>query len=209
MSSTTDWIVAASTAAGAVGTVGTLGFLAWQGVSDRREKRRNERQDQAKKVNCWLEVEEIRDTGKLPPELQRTVAAKLYWQNLSDAPISQLEVDCFLMPVIIGGQPNPFAKGVLQEHPEEDRVAATVAPHSESSKYVEYTFRDFGVSPPEGTEPILAWRFTDAASIKWIKTSRGGIYENKPDPERAVAIWAEVFGAALNQGPRPSESNQG
>jgi hypothetical protein len=203
MTSTSDWIVAASTAAGAVGTVGTLGFLAWQWVSDRQEQRSKERRDQAAKVNCWLEVESIQDTGELPPELQRAVAAKLHWQNLSDAPISQLEVVCLFVPVLIGGRPNPFApKPLLPEHwqdPEQTHIAATVAPHSENSKHVEYAFRGFGIaSPPVGTEPILGWWFTDAAGVKWVKNSRGGFYEDKPDPEQAGAIWAEVFRAAFN-----------
>lgn len=77
MTSTTDWVLAVSTAAGAVGTVGTLGFLTWQWVSDRREKRHKEHRAQAEKVNCWLEVDSIQDTGEVP-KLQRTVTAKLH-----------------------------------------------------------------------------------------------------------------------------------
>jgi hypothetical protein len=206
MTSTSDWIVAASTAAGAVGTVGTLVFLAWQGVSDRRETRREKHRAQAKKVNCWLEIESIQDTGELPSELQRTVTAKVHWQNLNKAPISQLEVFCRLEPRLISGRPVPFADTVLPEHgPNPERIAATVAPRSGSSQHVEYTFRGFGAaSPPEGTEPVLTWWFTDAAGVYWRRNSRGGFVELKPDPEQAEAIWAGVHRAAFHRRPGPS-----
>lgn len=205
MTSTADWIVAVSTAAAAVGTVATLGFLAWQWVSDRREQRRKEHRDQAQNVNCWLEAESIHDTGELPSDLQRTVAADLHWQNLSDAPVSQLEVVCVLAPVLISGLPMPFAKTVLPEHwqdPEQTHIARTVTPHSSSSQHVRYTFRDFGIaSPPESTEPILIWWFTDAAGVMWTKNGRGGLSELQPDPKQAGAILAEVFGPAFNRAP--------
>jgi hypothetical protein len=213
MTSTADWIVAVSSAAGAVGTVGSLGFLAWSWASDRRKDRRQEHRDQASKVNCWLEDESIHDTGELPSELQRTVAAELHWQNRSGAPISQLEVLFSLAPVLIGGQPNPFADTLLPEQGQDPRwthVASTVAPNAESSKRVEYTFRGFGAaSPPEGTEPMLVWWFTDAAGVGWIKNSRGRFDEDQPGPGQAGAIWAEVFGAAFNRGSPPSESGPG
>ena len=206
MTSTSDWIVTASAAAGAVGTVGTLVFVTWQWVSDRREKRRKKHRAQAKKVNCWLEAESIQDTGELPSELQRTVTAEVHWQNLNDAPIRQLEVFCYLAPRLISGRPVPFADTVLPEHgPNPERVAATVAPHSESSQHIEYTFRGFGAaSPPEGTEPVLTWWFTDAAGVQWRKNSRGGFAELKPDAEQAAAIWEGVGRAAFKRRPGPS-----
>ena len=208
MTSTADWIVAVSSAAAAVGTVGSLGFLAWSWAADRRENRRKEHRDQASKVNCWLEDELIHDSGDLPPELQRAVAAKLRWQNRSDAPVSQLRVLCVSVPVLIGGQPNPFAPGLLlPEHSREpEHIATTVAPHSENSRHVEYIFRGFGVASPQvGTEPILYWWFTDAAGVTWVKNSRGGFEESTSGPGLGGAIWAEVFGAAINgrNGPAP------
>lgn len=206
MTSTSDWIVASSAAAGAVGTVGTLVFLAWQWVSDRREKRRKKHRAQARKVNCWLEAESIQDTGELPSELQRTVTAKVHWQNVNNVPISQLEFFCYLAPKLISGVPVPLGKTVLPEHgTNPERIAATVAPRSEGSQRIEYTFRGFGAaSPQEGTEPVLTWWFTDAAGVRWRKNSRGGFAELKPDAEQAGATWAEVFRAASNRRPGPS-----
>jgi hypothetical protein len=207
MTSTVDWIVAVSTAAGAVGTVATLGFLAWQWVSDRRNQRREAHRQQARKVNCWLEAASIHDTGELS-ELERIVAADLHWQNLSDAPVSQLQLVCVLEPVRISGVPISSTEAILPEQWQDSNqihIATAVAPQSVSSKHVNYTFRGIGAtSPPEATEPILIWWFTDAAGVTWRKSTRGEFSELKPDPKGAGAIWAEVFGHAFKQGANDS-----
>jgi hypothetical protein len=211
--STADWIVAISTAAGAVGTVGTLGFLAWQWASDRRDKRLRKRKKQARKVSCWLEVDSIHDTVEAAAEQERTIAARVHWQNLSSAPVTQLDVVCAVVPKLIRGQPVQPGGALLPEHwddAERTIIVTTVAPHSEGNRPVEYTFRGFGAAtPPAGTEPVLMWWFTDADGVDWMRNGRGTFEERKPDPAEAGAMMAEVFRAAFSRARRPGRSGLG
>lgn len=145
---------------GSIGTAGTLIFTLIQIYNDKKDRKKNEKESQAKKVSSWIESSDL--------DNHRTFCRV---NNLSESPI----YDVVLTAVIVQGA-GPMDGREIDGEDISYRSKLKILP---PGKYqIEIGFLDYGMCIAYGTE--LA--FKDVNGNSWVRKSNGSLIKIKKEP---------------------------
>lgn len=185
----TDTAVAIGTSAAAVISLATLAFLCYQWAKDKRERRAEEEQKQAARINCWFIPTPTEHTGA-PENAKYKITGKLEWFNRSEDPVySVLIIGIFATQEIHGF---PLVKRRRAVNSPDRIIMPVVAPGGMGGQEYSWTFNANEVSVLS-MEFILSWQFNDARGVTWLKNSRGAMKKMPPSPETRDALVAHML----------------